>query len=117
MSHRVLPDQFRELELFVTEWALATEKERNEKRLSSTMADLQAFYQAMLPRLEEVLNYLSQFTLDQMPEEARRLFYLSLSMAEVSPAIELFKQPSVPDTLAASRFIPVHTQLQGILGR
>jgi hypothetical protein len=37
-----------------------------------------------------------------------RLFLLSLSLAEVAPAIENFNQPSVIDGYDFKRFIPVH---------
>lgn len=107
MSHRMLPDQFEDLEPFVRAWALATERERNRKRLSSTMEEVQAFYETMLPRMEAVIEYLHQFSLGNMPEEAKRLFYLALSLAEVAPAVELFKQPSVVDGFDPARFIPV----------
>jgi hypothetical protein len=116
MSQGLLPQQFKDLEPFVSAWALATEKERTEKRYASTMAELQAFYDAMLPRMEAILDYLQQFTLDKMPAEVKRLFYLSLSMAEVASPVELFKQPTVPDTFAdPGRLVPMHTQLKGIL--
>src|SRR5262245_13150899 len=102
MSHRVLPDPFTDLEPFVNTWALATETERNQKRLTSPMTEIQAFYDAMMPRMEAVLTYLSQFSFERgpeevktLPEETRRLLYLALSVAEVAPAVELYKQPGV----------------------
>src|SRR5262245_56269168 len=107
MSKRVLPETFQDLELFA-EWALATEKERNHKRLSSSMEEIQAFYDAILPRMEVVIEYLNRFPLDTMPADAQRLLYLTLSLAEVAPAVELFKQPSVVDGYDAARFVPVH---------
>jgi len=47
-----LPAAFTELEPFA-DWALPTERERYAKRLASTMDELQAFYDAALPRLED----------------------------------------------------------------
>lgn len=108
MSQRVLPDHFQDLEPFVNAWALATSAERQAKRLSSTMADIQSFYDALLPRMSAIIEYLNQFPLDDMPEETRRLFYLTLSFAEVAPAVELFKQPGVVEGFDPARFIPVH---------
>ncbi|MBI3951654.1 MAG: hypothetical protein HY314_14485 [Acidobacteria bacterium] len=107
MSSHVLPEQVKDLEPF-SAWALATEAERNLKRLSSPMAEIQAFYHAMLPRMQAIMEYLHQFPLDQMPEEARRLFHLTLSFAEVTPAVELFKQPSVVEGFDPARFVAVH---------
>ena len=106
MSSHALPEAFADLEGFAGAWALATEAERSRKRKASTMAEIQAFYDAMFPRMEEILSYLRQFSLDEMPEEAKRLLHLSLSLAEVAPAVELFKQPSVPDGYDITRLTP-----------
>ena len=107
MAEHVLPETFHDLEPFAG-WALATEKERNQKRLASTMTEIQAFYDAILPRMEAVIAYLNQFPLDAMPAEVQRLLSLTFSLAEVSTAVELFKQPSVVDGYDATRFVPVH---------
>ena len=107
MSERVLPELFRDLEPFAG-WALASETERNRKRLASTMAEIRAFYDAILPRMEAVIGYLNQFPLEAMPADAQRLLHLTFSLAEVSTAVELFKQPGVVDGYDARRFVPVH---------
>ena len=108
MSERLLPEPFHDLEPFAPAWTLATERERSGKRLSSTMEEIQAFYNALLPRMEAVIDYLNQFPLEAMPADARQLMYLTLSLAEVAPAVELFKQPSVTDGYDAARFVPMH---------
>jgi len=108
MSERLLPESFQDLEPFAAVWSLATERERNRKRLSSSMEEIQAFYEALLPRLEAVIAYLNQLPLDSMTVDAQRLMYLTLSLAEVAPAVELFKQPGVVDGYDAARFVPIH---------
>jgi len=100
----LLPARFCDLEPWVA-WSLATEQERSRKRLASTMQDIKAFYDAMLARMEEVLPYLDQFPVEALPEDATRLFYLTLSLAEVAPAVEQFGQPSVVDGYDAKRFM------------
>jgi hypothetical protein len=107
MSDHVFPEPFRDLEPLAG-WALETEAERNRKRLASTMAEIQAFYDAMLPRMEAVIDYLNQFLLEAMPADAQRLLHLTFSLAEVSTAVELFKQPGVVDGYDARRFVAVH---------
>jgi hypothetical protein len=102
-----LPAQFQDLEKW-TAWSLATEQERSDKRQASTMADVKAFYDAMLARMEEVLSYLDQFSVDDLPEDATRLFYLMLSLAEVAPAVEQFGQPSVVDGYDIKRIVMQH---------
>jgi len=104
----VLSEQFSDLERFVGPWALATERERNRKPLSSTMEEIRAFYDALLLQMEMIIEYLNQFPLDQMPEKAKRLLYLALSLAEVANALELFGQSGVIDGFDPERFIPMH---------
>jgi hypothetical protein len=103
----LLPEQFRDLEQWLA-WSLATEQERSRKRQASTMSDIKAFYDAMLARMEEVLPYLDQFAVEALPEDTTRLFYLTLSLAEVAPAVEQFGQPSVVDGYDAKRFMVQH---------
>jgi hypothetical protein len=107
MAEAVLPEKFEDLEPFVA-WSLPTERERNRKRLASSMAEIQAFYDAILPRGEAIIEYLNQFALEEMPMKEKRLFYLVLSLAEVANAVELFKQPGVIDGFDPERFLPMH---------
>ena len=109
MSERQLPEPFADLEPCIA-WSLATEKERQRKRVSSAMTEIQTFYDTMLPRIDDVISYLDQFPFDAMPVDAQRLLYLTFSLAEVAPAVELFKQPSVADGYDAMRFVPTHNR-------
>jgi hypothetical protein len=106
-SNRILPEQFYGLERFAAVWSLQTERERNRKRLSSTMAEIQELYDALLPRMDEIMEYLNQYPLDALPAEAKRLFYLTLSLAEVTPAVEQYGSPAVIDGFPPDRLVPV----------
>jgi hypothetical protein len=97
----LLPDEFADLEPFAETWALATERERYATRLSSSMDDMQAFYEAVFPRADAARKYLDQFPLDALPDEASRLLHLLYSLISVSFAVECWKQPHVPDSGAA----------------
>lgn len=108
MAKAILPQQFSDLEQFVGVWDLATERQRNRKRLASTIEELRTFYDAMMLRMDSIIEYLNQFPLDQIPDGARQLFYLTLSLAEVANAVELFKQPGVIDGFDPERFIAMH---------
>ncbi len=102
----VFPAPFADLEV-CADWSLRTEAERYAKRLSSTMDDLQAFYDAAFPRLEEILAYLDGLDLAALPEEATRLLWLSYSLVNVSFPVEVWRQPRVPDSGAASMDVVV----------
>src|SRR4029077_3050237 len=64
----MLPAEFADLERF-SEWCLPTEPQRFDKRLASSMAEMQAFYDAITPRAEEAISYCDKFPLDDMPED------------------------------------------------
>jgi len=106
MSDGRLPDQFREFEPIASRWTLPTEAERHARRLASNMEELRKLYDALMPRLEDVLAYLSEFQLENLTPEGRNLLYLVCSLAEIGPAVELFGQPEVPAGYDSRRFIP-----------
>ncbi len=96
-----LPSEFADLEPFAS-WSLESEAERYAKRLASTMDELQAFYDSAFPRLEDAIVYLDQFELKALPEEAKRLLWLCYSLINASFPVEVWRQPRVPDSGAAS---------------
>ena len=98
----LLPRDFAELEPFAAKWSLATEAERWDERMSSTMPEMQALYDAALPRLPDALAYCDRFPLDDMPDDALHLLRLIYSFVIVSFPVELWGQPHVPDTLGTS---------------
>ncbi|TMK67208.1 MAG: hypothetical protein E6G60_01355 [Actinobacteria bacterium] len=102
MEMASLPSDFSELEPFAEKWSRATEPERYEVRLSSTMEEMQAFYDAIFPRVQDALAYCDKFPLDDMPEDAIHLLQLLYSFVAVSFAVELWGQPYVPDTRGTS---------------
>jgi hypothetical protein len=98
----MLPAEFADLESFASRWSLATEPERWAARMSSSIADMQAFYDAMLPRVPDALAYCDRFPLGDMPDDAASLLRLVYSFVIVSFPVELWGQPHVPDTLGTS---------------
>jgi len=101
MPDALLPSEFSDLEPFAATWCLATEDERYQQRLASTMDELQAFYDAVVPRADEAMTYCDRFPLDDLPSDARNLLHLLFSMVMVSFPVEAFGQPRIPDTGAA----------------
>jgi hypothetical protein len=100
------PEQFADLEPYA-DWALAKERERYAKRLASTMDELQAFYDAAFPRLEEITGYLDQLELTALPEDAERLLWLTYSLVNASFPVEVWRQARVPDSGAAAMDVVV----------
>jgi hypothetical protein len=95
-----LPPTFAELEPFAA-WSLETEGERFAKRLSSSIDEMQAFYDAAMPRLADALAYMDELELNSLPDDARHLLWLCYSLVNVSFPVEVWRQPRVPDSGAA----------------
>lgn len=95
-----LPAQFAELEPFAG-WILERQDDRYEKRLHSTVDEMQALYDTMFPRLQEVIDYCNQYDVDDLPEPVRKLMFLVFSYIQASFVVEAWRQPHVPDAGAA----------------
>ena len=100
-----LPEQFSDLAMWL-DWARPTMAERSAMRSASSMTELQAFYDAMLPRLGDVLEYLSGIEAHGDDPAGERLLALSKALAEVAPAVELFGEPTISYGYDVARFTP-----------
>lgn len=97
----VLPAGFADLEPYA-DWALPHENLRYEKRLASSMQELQAFYDAAFPRLEQAAAHLATVALDGISDEDKHLLWLFCSLVAASFPVEVWRQPKVPDSGASS---------------
>ncbi len=96
-----LPTEFAELETY-SDWVLDTEELRYGKRLSSSMDEIKAFYDAVTPRLQDAMTYIDQFDLKALPVEAKNLELLCFSYINITFPIEVWGQQRVPDSGAAT---------------
>ncbi|MEQ8167101.1 MAG: hypothetical protein RIC93_13620 [Alphaproteobacteria bacterium] len=99
-----LPEGFEDLEHFVPEWVLPTERERNHYRVHQDQAKLREFYDIMMPRMAEIAAYLDDFPLMEMPRLQANLLELALMQMEVAPAIDFYDQPDVPNSVEFEKF-------------
>ena len=100
----LLPDAFADLERFAADWVHETESERNAFRVRQSIEDLDDFYQAIFPRMDDLCVYIDQFSLDAMPVDAARLLRLGQMLMEVVPAAEVYRAPDVPNSFEFERF-------------
>ncbi|MDH6245046.1 hypothetical protein [Mycobacterium sp. OTB74] len=101
MPDTKLPSAFAELEPFADTWCLASETERWDMRLASTMPAMHEFYNAFFPRLEEAIEYCDKFALDELPDDALNLLHLIYSLIMVAMAVEIMHQPAPTDAADA----------------
>lgn len=99
-----LPSPFADLEDLM-DWALPTRRARNAKRYASSFEELQAFYQRMQPRIEEILQFLNASP--SLTEDAaeQNLRALAMCLAEIGPAIEYFGAVEVPFGFKPEQFL------------
>jgi len=96
---QTLPAGFEDLAPYAATWGqLMNQEERYLQRQMSAMEDLQAFYDATTPRLEEIFDHLDMFPMDDLPEAQALLYRTALGLTEAAMAVEIFNQPRVPYT-------------------
>jgi hypothetical protein len=108
-TRAALPAAFAELNRFVDAWALETETARTTRRHTAGMPAIVEFKDAMLARVDEIVAWLNQYTLETLPDDAKTLMYLLLSLAEVAPAVEFYQQAAVIDGYDPFRFVADET--------
>lgn len=101
----LLPEPFVDLQSFVSGWGLATEQERFRKLHTVKLDELRVFYDAMLPRMDQVLDYLDQYSISSMPENAKGLYLLAMTFAETAHPVDLrWKDVDFPDAYSWEKF-------------
>lgn len=105
MSNQLLPEPFKRLEPFATQWSIDDEASRNLKRISSTIESLREFYQALLPEMQSIIDYLRPLPLPKLNDQQLSLLNLAKMLMEVAPAIEIFNEPDVPNSFEPERFL------------
>lgn len=96
-AQALLPKGFEALEPFLSPWCCDTSAERIQVRCESSMADIRAFYDAMLDHADEALDVIESHPIGEMPDDVARLAKLLLGLAQASVAVELHGQPRAPD--------------------
>ena len=108
MTEALLPEGFVDLAPYL-DWALEPERARTAKKVASSMEELRAFYDAMMPRLDEIIAYLDGVADgDERPAPAHRLYLLSLSLVEVANLVEIYKRREVIEACDPLHFNPQH---------
>ena len=74
---------------------------RYAKRLASTMPQMQEFYDAAFPLLNDVIAYCDKFPLDNLPDDALNLLHMIYSLIMVAMAVEIMHQPAPVDAADA----------------
>ena len=104
-AESVLPAEFEDLAPFV-DWALESERARTERKVAASMDDIRAFYDAVIPRLDAMIDHLEGFSGGDMPAPERRLFHMSLSLIELAGLVEHYRHREVIEACDPLRYVP-----------
>ena len=103
-SQKFLPEQFSLLEKYCPDWMVDSEQERYRFRVNRTMEELDDYYKAVFPLLDDIADYIDQYEITAMPPQAMALLRLGHMLMEVSPAVITYRQPDVPNSIDFNRF-------------
>ena len=109
MTEALLPEAFEDLAPYL-DWALEPERARAAKKVASSMEEIGAFYDAMMPRMEEIIAYLDGVPDgDERPERRRTASTCcTLSLVEVANLVEIYKRREVIEACDPLHFNPQH---------
>jgi hypothetical protein len=96
----MLPAQFRELEAYL-DWAQPGDEERARQRMGSTVEEITAMYQAVLPHFPEIMTHLGAVDPRAMSDEDRSLLCLVVGFVESADSVEYYAPTGLlgPDDL------------------
>lgn len=99
----MLPNEFNDLEVFAAEFALPTREARFQRRVESSMDQINAFYNAVTPKLDTVISYLDRVPLSELPSTDHSLLHLMLAYVDVSRVVEIMGAPDIHSGFDAGR--------------
>jgi hypothetical protein len=100
-----LPRGFENLVHLVGEWAHAAENARREKRSTSSMPELRAYYDLVGPLVPAIAGHLDTFSVNEpLADPDRHLLQLALMYMEVAWAVEFVGEPEEPGQVPRHRW-------------
>lgn len=103
MSEARLPPGFEELAPWL-DWSLGNMDARRDCRINSTMSELEGFYDVMLRYLNAILAHLAEIDVEHLDARSEILLNMTLTLAEVAPAVEQFFEPEISYGYDVTRF-------------
>lgn len=101
----LLPRGFESLAHLANDWVHASEHARREKRATSSMPELRAYYDLVGPLVPAIADHLDTLSVNApLPDPDRRLFQLALMYMEVAWAVEFVGEPEEPGQVPRHRW-------------
>lgn len=106
MADPALPSRFSHLQFLADEWSLPSERDRQLRRAASTIEELDTVFATLSGEIVAMLDYLNARDFDALTAEETNLLNLALSLAEIAPAVQIFRTPGNPDGFDFTRVVP-----------
>lgn len=107
MGEAMLPERFKNLAKWCSEWSLDSEKARHFKRVYSDLETVREFYNAVQPHLDDIIGYLNTLnTLEpkRLGAQDRNLYYLAATCIEMSHPIDMgWRTTDIDDKFPSER--------------
>lgn len=119
MNQKPLPREFADLGALADEWSMSSEQDRHRRRIAVNLDSVRTFYNAMFPRMDEIITFLNRFSLADIesgkaPGEVANLHNLALAFMEVSHPIDMnWRSTDIDDAFPTNRLeflIPSNTR-------
>ena len=99
-----LPDGFQALADIGPDWLIPDEQGRHVKRVTSDLKTVKAFYEKVVPHLNEMIAYLQPKDAAGLTQAERNLYLLALVCMEMSHPIDLgWDKTDIDDTFPWQR--------------
>ena len=106
-----LPD-ISGLSQYIEKWGTcASMRARMEERCVTPFPQLEAFHTAILPVLEQLVDFLDQFPPDDLPEEYIPLANTVMAVGEIDKAVTVWRASMLRDALDPRRFIDKRSEV------
>ena len=78
------------LDAHKAEWGNADAHQRLSKRSDADYSDIKKFYAAVVPRLEQIMEFLNQYPVNDIPDQFKPLAYMALATCEVDDPVNIW---------------------------
>lgn len=98
-----LDERFSDLDRWVQRWSLTTEAARFANRVTSDFGETRQFYEALAPRMDEIIDHLNATPLTEFGDRDKCLYHLAQSFFEAAIAVENLGEPDEATMLPPER--------------
>lgn len=86
-----VPEFMSRLSTFAQKWIVEKRSARMMARSTTPYEEIKLFYDEVFPHFPDMIAFLDEFEPGQLPQEAKPVLWLSLSVVECARCVELWR--------------------------